>query len=589
MSILTPGQLARVRRFQEGGETTPEQPFVDSVQRVESRMDPTTAAFLFGTEDQPGFIPGAFRAAERTFFDEEGRPIVVPTEIAGFSPDQIRAMELARANIGIQQPFLEDAMTRYQGGIDTIREGFADEAAATRKGLEAVEDASRFSLDQRDRALLDAMGGTQEGRGRAIAAEERFRGDLDDISRQGVKDVQRFGMDLSRARRQGRRTYDEFGRDITDAVGAGMTEAERLRSGLTESEDLIRGTTSDFDLAAATQSLQDPFEDQVVQQMIQDATEGLAKQDMAQFARDVQTGGESAFGSRARLSAAERAEAMGRGLSKGVGALRSQGFQQAQQTAIAEDERKRQAARSAASGLAGLRSTEYGAGRDVADAMTGAAGAKLQAGRGFGDLIQSTAREQLGAKERLGSTLTGAAQSRFGAGTGLGATLADLGARDAAARRAAGAEGMSVASNLQDAYGRVGGQAARAGSGIGAAQMGFAGFGAGIGEQAQRAGATDVASLSGIGGMAQDLRQRELDAKRADLVQAQRAPLAQFQALQPFVGMVPAGTQAFTTNFSSMPSATQIGAGTGLASLGAFGNYMNPTATYLNTGQPAAQ
>ena len=128
----------------------------------------------------------------------------MPTEIAGLSPDQIRAMEMARANIGVQQPFISDAMGRYQTGIDTVRQGFADEAAFSRKGLEAMEDAARFGFDQRDKALLDAMGATQEGRGRAIAAEERLRGDLRDISREGVKDTQRFGLDLARARRIGR-------------------------------------------------------------------------------------------------------------------------------------------------------------------------------------------------------------------------------------------------------------------------------------------------------------------------------------------------------------------------------------------------
>ena len=102
MSILTPAQLARVRRFQEGGATeevaTEEvvNPYVSRVDKVESRMDPITQQLLFGLDGEGGFIPGAFRAAERTFFDEEGRPIVIPQEIAGFSPDQIRAMELAR-------------------------------------------------------------------------------------------------------------------------------------------------------------------------------------------------------------------------------------------------------------------------------------------------------------------------------------------------------------------------------------------------------------------------------------------------------------------------------------------------------------
>jgi hypothetical protein len=82
MSILTPGQLQRIRRFEEGGAAAAD-PYVASVTRAETGMDPLTQQLLYGTDGTGGFIPGAFRAAERTFFDNEGRPIVIPTEIAG--------------------------------------------------------------------------------------------------------------------------------------------------------------------------------------------------------------------------------------------------------------------------------------------------------------------------------------------------------------------------------------------------------------------------------------------------------------------------------------------------------------------------
>ena len=251
MSILTPGQLARVRRFQEGGSTS--QPFVAGVTKTEQRLDPITQQLLFGLDGEGGFIPGAFRAAERTFFDEEGRPIVIPQEIAGLSPDQIRAMELARANVGIQQPFIEEAQRRGQQGITALQRGLEDQAISSQRALEAQRSGARFALDQRDRALMESLRGTQEGRGRSIAAEERLRGDLGDLSRRGVRDTQRFGMDLARAR------------------GLGLSEAQRLRSGLAESQDLLRGTTGELDIAAETAKYQDPYEDQVVQQMIQDA------------------------------------------------------------------------------------------------------------------------------------------------------------------------------------------------------------------------------------------------------------------------------------------------------------------------------
>ena len=74
MSILTPAQLARVRRFAEGGDAT--QAYVPEVTKTETRLDPITQQMLFGLDGQGGFIPGAFRAAERTFFDEQGTQLL---------------------------------------------------------------------------------------------------------------------------------------------------------------------------------------------------------------------------------------------------------------------------------------------------------------------------------------------------------------------------------------------------------------------------------------------------------------------------------------------------------------------------------
>jgi hypothetical protein len=236
MSILTPGQLQRIRKFEEGGAAG-DQPYVASVTRQDSMMDPITQQLLYGTDGQGGFIPGAFRAAERTFFDEEGRPIVIPQEIAGLSPDQIQAQQLARGAVGVQQPFIQEAMSRGQQGIDALQSGIGGQALASQQALQQIQEGSRFALDQRDRAMTDAIGGTQQGRARAIEAEGRLRGDLSDITgmaqdstgqyidqlgqqaAQGRRATEDFGMDLAKVRQQGQRSYDEFGRDITDAVG----------------------------------------------------------------------------------------------------------------------------------------------------------------------------------------------------------------------------------------------------------------------------------------------------------------------------------------------------------------------------------
>jgi hypothetical protein len=720
MSILTPGQLQRIRKFEEGGAAG-DQPYVASVTRQDSMMDPITQQLLYGTDGQGGFIPGAFRAAERTFFDEEGRPIVIPQEIAGLSPDQIQAQQLARGAVGVQQPFIQEAISRGQQGIDALQSGIGGQALASQQALQQIQEGSRFALDQRDRAMTDAIGGTQQGRARAIEAEGRLRGDLSDITgmaqdstgqyidqlgqqaAQGRRATEDFGMDLAKVRQQGQRSYDEFGRDITDAVGMGMIGKEDLSRGLSRSEELasaaaasqrgrldlaetgmkggisqldrdltrqlgaesaatgefggqlgeartqLRNTVEDgFNIGDKTSEYFDPYEDRVVQQSIRDASEGLAKQDMAQYARDISSGGESAFGSRARLSAEERAEAMGRGLAKEVGGIRSAGFQRAQQTAIGEDERAKQAQRTASSGLASLAGQElqgerglidreaqasqqqygaaqnlagmqqqraaselasstnlanmlgqgaqqrFGAGQQVAGQVQQAAGQKLAAGQNYGNLIQQTAQSQLGAQQQLGaqmgqqaqqqygaqqglgSLMSGAAQQRYGAGTGLGQTLAGYGQQDAAARTAAAQQGMNVAGSLANQYGQIGQQQFGAGQALAGAQTGYGGFLSGLGGQAQQAAQQDVASLQGIGGQAQQQRQRELDAQRAGLLQAQQAPLAQYQALMPFVNMSPTGTTNVQTQYTPPPSAIQAGLGTGLAALGAIGNFNNP-------------
>jgi hypothetical protein len=720
MSILTPAQLQRIRRFQEGGAAG-DQPYVASVTRQDQMMDPITQQLLYGTDGQDGFIPGAFRAAERTFFDSEGRPIVIPQEIAGLSPDQIEAQQLARGAVGVQQPFIQEAMSRGQQGIDALQSGIGGQALASQQALRQIQEGSRFALDQRDRAMMDAIGGTQQGRARALEAEARLRGDLGDITgmaqrstgqyidqlgqqaAQGRRATEDFGMDLAKVRQQGQRSYDEFGRDITDAVGMGMISKEDLSRGLSTGEELasaatalqrgrldlaetgmkggisqldrdltrqlgaesaatggfggqlgeartqLRNTVEDgFNIGDKTSEYFDPYEDKVVQQSIRDASEGLAKQDMAQYARDISSGGESAFGSRARLSAEERAEAMGRGLAREVGGIRSAGFQRAQQTAIGEDERARQAQRTASSGLASLAGQElgaerglidraaqasqqrygaaqnlagmqqqraaselgsvtqladiyrqgaqqrFGAGQQVAGQVQQAAGQKLAAGQGYGNLIQQTAQSQLGAQQQLGaqmgqqaqqqygaqqglgSLMGGAAQQLYSAGTGLGQTLAGYGQQDAAARAAAAQQGMGVAGSLANQYGQIGQQQFGAGQALAGAQQGYGGFLSGLGGQAQQAAQQDVASLQGIGGQAQQQRQRELDAQRAGLLQAQQAPLAQYQALMPFVNMSPTGTSSVQTQYTPPPSALQAGIGTGLATLGALGQWNNP-------------
>ena len=383
-------------------------PFAASIQRVESGLDPLTKQLLFGLGGKGGFIPGAMRAAEKVFFDEQGQPVVIEEQVAGLTPDQLRAQELAREGIGIQDRFIGDAEQAFRTGVGALDTGL-----------------------ERARALGQAgLGATTAGLG-------------------------------------------------------------SLLSGIGESEGLIRGTLGAYD-PRMTGQFYNPFEQQVVQQTISDIMEQADKQDMAARAQDIARGGESAFGSRARLGAAERREALGRGLGEAISGIRAGGFGEAQRLGLGEFARQQQAARTAAGSLANLAGSRMAGQQQLAGALSG-----------LGNL-----ESQIGQQRQ---------QSQFG-----------------------------LAGNLS-----------------------------GLGTQAQAARAADVQQLAGFGLQQQALEQQRLDAQRRNQLQAQQAPLAQYQSLMPFVSMAPAGQFQTTTDFTPTPSALQAGLATGLGAFGAFGNMLN--------------
>ena len=118
-----------------------------------------------------------------------------------------------------------------------------------------------------------------------------------------------------------------------------------------------------------TKQFYDPFENRVVQQTIDDVFKQSDIQDVAQRARDIQSGGESAFGSRARLTADERRASLGRGLGEALAGIRSGGFQTAQSTALGEFGRQASARERLAGNLAGF-GTQFG---DIGSRRTGLA------------------------------------------------------------------------------------------------------------------------------------------------------------------------------------------------------------------------
>jgi len=325
-----------------------EQPFAAGVTQVATGLDPLTEQLLFGIGGQGGFIPGAMRAAEKVFYDDQGNPVVIDEQVAGFSPDQLQAMQMQREALGMQDPYLQGAGQAFGAGTQALEEGL------------------------------------QRGRTAAVGALEATKG----------------------------------------GVGS-------LQEGLGESADILRGTLGGYD-PSMTDRFYDPFEDRVVQQTIEDIMEQGAKSDIGARASDIARGGESAFGSRARLGAGERQEALGRGLAEALGGIRSRGFREAQQTGLGEFARQKAAERAASTGLASLAGQGFGGSQALAGALSG-----------LGQTEQDIGQQRYSGQFGLGTSLQG-----------LGAQAAGASASDIAALYGMGSQQQGQAQAMLDAQRR---------------------------------------------------------------------------------------------------------------------------------------
>ena len=446
-------------------------PYVSNQLRNETGLDALSQQLLFGLDGKGGFIPGAMRAAERSFFNPDGTPRVVEQKVADLTPDQLRAMEMAREATGIQDQYLSDAQSAFRSGVGALDTG----------------------LDRARQRELESLGVIQSG----VGSLGRQLSDVENIQRGAV---------------------GNFGTQLGSLAGRSMGATDQFGNRLGESEGLLRGTLGGYD-PSLTSAFYNPFEERVVQQTIDDVLEAGEKQDMAQRARDIMTGGESAFGSRARLSADERREALGRGLGQALGSLRSQGFSEAQRTGLGEFARQRAQEMATAQGLSGL------------------AGSRLGAQQNLTSQLSNFAGQQLGAQ-----------QTQAGALSNLGNLEGQIGQQRAQAQQ-------NLGTNLQN-----------------------------IGQQAQQASAFDINQLMGAGQAQQAQQQAQLDATRMNQLQAQQAPMAQYQSLLPFVQSVPTGSFQTSTTFAPKPSALQSGLGVGLSTLGALGNFFNQPQQRSNAG-----
>lgn len=169
-------------------------PYISGITRLTGELDPISKQLFFGLGGRGGFIPGVMRAAERTFYDEEGKPVVIDEQVAELTPEQLAASDRGLESLGL----LRDTYGAY-------------DQARTQKFMDPYEDAV---VQQTISDILE-------------------QGDLADI-RARAGDIGRGGLAAfgSRARLGGVDRAEAIGRGLGEAISGirsrGFGEAQRL-------------------------------------------------------------------------------------------------------------------------------------------------------------------------------------------------------------------------------------------------------------------------------------------------------------------------------------------------------------------------
>jgi hypothetical protein len=238
------------------------------------------------------------------------------------------------------------------------------------------------------------------------------------------------------------------GRGLTGEA-AGFTRGagpdfSAARGGLGRAELSGYGATGMFDPSRQVSNFYNPFEEQVVQQTLDDISERFGKADIG--LRDQAIGAGAFGGSRSRLTQEELAEDAARGAAQQVGAIRSQGFEGARNAAqqAFEAQQRRGLGLAGLQGQLAAREGQFGSAEAQAALRQGQQLGRLgQAEFGMG-LQGGTGIANLG--QRLGQGL-GALGQQY---QGLATTLPALQQQDISQQMALGGLGRGRDQSLLD-------------------------------------------------------------------------------------------------------------------------------------------
>tara|TARA_R110002124_G_scaffold13560_5_gene62259 strand:- start:3093 stop:5159 length:2067 start_codon:yes stop_codon:yes gene_type:complete len=479
-------------------------PVLQSQVSNENLTDPLIRQLYFGTEDAPGFYNQLQQAGANLIGSD-----VPLQDTSGLNPLELQARQRAQEGLGQFQPYF------------TQQQDLINEAIGQSRRAEQLQDPYFSQAEQQYGQGLDStLSGIDQARQMSGNVTDQFGRRLSDVEQRGEGAAGRFGQELRGIESGVAGSVDEFG------------------NRLGESESLLRGTLGGYD-PSMTSQFYNPYEDRVVDQTIQDVMDAGDKQDISARAQAI---GAGAFGgSRARLGAEERREALGRGLGEALAGIRQGGFQQAQQTGMAEFARQRDAERAAASGLSGFAGSRFGAQQGLGQTLTSGAQQRLAADKGVIDLLGQ------------------GAQSRYGAGTNLAGNLQQYGQSAGAARQGMGGNLLNIGQQRGAGAAALGSNLANYGS-----QMGN------MGANIEQLRSGQRSELAGYGQQGRSISEQENLRNYQQQLQQQLRPMQTIQG----IGALLPGYQQASTNIQSQygqaPDPTATGLGAAFSAYGAL-------------------
>ena len=508
----------------------------------------------------------------------QGRYLSPEYQIAGFSPDQVQAMEAARAGIGAYQPYMA---TATQQSMDAAR-GF-------NRAMQTLQGADTRGQFGQARNLLGASVGAMNaagpqfgqaanlvnaglGQGQFAAEQAAQAAGQQPAFQQGIGALYSAAGQAQRAAQLGAAPTVDYAPNLAMFQ---MGPAERVR-------------TQSFAQPGSAQAYMSPYMQNVVdiqQRQAQRQADIAATRRGQAFARS------GAFGG--ARQAIENAEAQ-RNLATQMGDIQATGlqsaFQQAQQQ-FNQEQQARLAAQQAnqQAGLtvggqnlqAALNVQQLGAQQGLQSALAnqamqgqyGLAGA--QYGLQAADALRQAGLGQMSGAGQLGQLGLAAAQQQAQAGQmslqGAQQMAAQEAQRSQAAQEAArymGNVGQGIGALAGQEFG-IGAQMAQGIGGLAGQQAGLAGQIAGMGAQQQALGQQDVNFLYNIGAQQQRQQQAILDAQRQNQLQKNMQPFTTMGFLSDIYKNAPSTQMAMTQQNQAAPSPFQQIAGLGVAGVSA--------------------